>query len=354
MAHIELQSISKFFFDKKQSVAAVDGVSFTVEDKTTQVIVGPSGCGKTTVLRMIAGLEDISAGKILMDGATINDRHPKDRDMAMVFQNYALYPHMSVFDNMAFGLRVKGIEKNEIHKRVTEAAEILQLVSLLDRKPKALSGGQRQRVAVGRAIVRKPKVFLLDEPLSNLDAQLRVEMRVELLRLSRSLGWTMIYVTHDQVEAMTLADTMVVMAQGKVRQTGKPLDIYRRPRDRFVAEFIGTPSMNFLTLRCNDGRWSCEGQGFGETIPSTAGDGVIAGFRPEDVEIFESYKQGTLRATLKYAEHLGGESHLYFTIGDIQAVAKGDISKPWTTGQEYFLSVKKFHWFDPISGQRIE
>lgn len=353
MAHIELQSISKIFSGKKQSVTAVDEVSFTVEDKTTQVVVGPSGCGKTTVLRMIAGLEDVSAGKILMDGETINDRHPKDRDMAMVFQNYALYPHMTVFENMAFGLRVRGVDKNEIHKRVTEAAEILQLVSLLDRKPKALSGGQRQRVAVGRAIVRKPKVFLLDEPLSNLDAQLRVEMRVELLRLSRSLGWTMIYVTHDQVEAMTLADTMVVMAQGKIRQIDKPLEIYRQPYDRFVAEFIGTPSMNFLTVRRDHGEWICEGQSFGATIRSS-GETVVVGFRPEDVEILESHNDGTFKAGLKYAEHLGSESHLYFTIGNAQAVAKGSISKTWTIGREYFLSVKKFHWFDPISGQRLK
>lgn len=353
MAHIELQSIRKIFLDKKKAVTAVDDVSFTVEDQTTQVVVGPSGCGKTTVLRMIAGLEEVSGGKILMDGETINNRHPKDRDMAMVFQNYALYPHMTVFDNMAFGLRIKGFDKNEIDRRVKEAAEILQLGSLLHRKPKALSGGQRQRVAVGRAIVRKPKVFLLDEPLSNLDAQLRAEMRVELLRLSRSLGWTMIYVTHDQVEAMTLADTMVVMAQGKVRQTGQPLEIYRKPCERFVAEFIGTPSMNFLTCRRSAGQWFSEGQPVGET-PRAEIESVIAGFRPEDISIFETHQHGTLKAILKYAEHLGGESHLYFGVGAAQVIAKADITAPWTIGHEYFLSVKKLHWFDPISGQRIE
>ncbi|MDW7679214.1 MAG: sn-glycerol-3-phosphate ABC transporter ATP-binding protein UgpC, partial [bacterium] len=244
MAGVKLEHVSKIF-DKE--VVAVNDVNINIEDKEFMVLVGPSGCGKSTTLRMIAGLEDISDGKIYIDEKIVNQVPPKDRDIAMVFQNYALYPHMSVFQNMAFGLKLRKYPKKEIEKRVQEAAEILEIQPLLNRKPKALSGGQRQRVAVGRAIVRKPKVFLFDEPLSNLDAKLRVQMRTEISKLHNRLETTMIYVTHDQMEAMTMGNRIVVMKDGFVHQVDSPLNLYHGPVNKFVAGFIGSPSMNFMS-----------------------------------------------------------------------------------------------------------
>ena len=251
MAQVSLRNIVKTF----DNTQAVRGIDLDIADKEFVVLVGPSGCGKSTTLRMIAGLEDITDGEIRVDGEVVNDVPPKDRDMAMVFQNYALYPHMSVFENMSFGLRLKHYPKDEIKRRVDEAARILDLTELLDRKPRQLSGGQRQRVAMGRAIVRNPKVFLFDEPLSNLDAKLRVQMRTEIKRVHQKVKTTTVYVTHDQIEAMTLADRVVVMNGGTIEQIGTPHDLYHHPRTRFVAGFIGSPTMNFIrgTLEQSNG-----------------------------------------------------------------------------------------------------
>src|SRR5271163_5236405 len=244
MAEVVLQNLNKNF----DEVYAVKDVNLSIRDKEFMVLVGPSGCGKTTTLRMVAGLETISSGRILIDEKIVNELAPMDRDIAMVFQNYALYPHMSVYDNMAFGLKMRKFEKPEIDQRVRDAADILGIGELLKRKPRQLSGGQRQRVALGRAIVRHPRVFLFDEPLSNLDAKLRMQMRVELKKLHERLGTTAIYVTHDQVEAMTLGDRVVVMRDGRVQQVGDPLELYNEPANRFVAGFIGSPAMNFADV----------------------------------------------------------------------------------------------------------
>lgn len=249
MAQLDLKKLCKIY---DQNVVAVKDFDLHIKDKEFVVLVGPSGCGKTTSLRMIAGLEDISSGELYIDDVMVNDIPPKDRDIAMVFQNYALYPHMTVYDNMAFGLKIRKFSKAEIEKRVQNAAKILELGNLLHRKPKQLSGGQRQRVAVGRAIVRHPKVFLFDEPLSNLDAKLRVQMRAEISSLHNRLQATMIYVTHDQVEAMTMGDKIVVMKDGEVQQVGTPLELYDTPQNKFVAGFIGSPPMNFLLLNVNN------------------------------------------------------------------------------------------------------
>src|SRR5207344_2422846 len=265
MGQVVLKGINKFF----DSVHAVKDVNLQIRDKEFVVFVGPSGCGKTTTLRMIAGLEAISSGDISIDGNVVNELAPMDRDIAMVFQNYALYPHMSVHDNMAFGLKMRKFEKPEIDKRVRDAADILGIGELLERKPRQLSGGQRQRVALGRAIVRHPRVFLFDEPLSNLDAKLRVQMRVELKKLHSRLNTTAIYVTHDQVEAMTLGDRVVVMRGGLVQQVGEPLELYNTPVNRFVAGFIGSPAMNFAPVRVNNGKdgLRADNPGFGIDVP---------------------------------------------------------------------------------------
>src|SRR6266545_3495255 len=288
MANVTLQELTKSF-DK---VVAVNRINLEIPDKEFVVFVGPSGCGKTTTLRMIAGLEEVSEGTIMISDRIVNDIPPKDRNIAMVFQNYALYPHMNVYKNMAFGLKLRRTPKPEIDRRVREASRILGIEELLDRKPRQLSGGQRQRVAVGRAIVRQPQVFLFDEPLSNLDAKLRVQMRRDLAALRRRLGTTTIYVTHDQVEAMTLGDRIVVMNAGKVQQEGAPLEIYRRPANTFVAAFLGSPPMNQLPGRLvrHDGRWFEAGTGFrlpvaGAPFPPGGAPErpVVLGIRPEDI-----------------------------------------------------------------------
>src|SRR5271170_1624837 len=249
MAKVVLKNVNKVY---GTNVLAVNNVNIEIQDKEFVVLVGPSGCGKTTTLRMVAGLEEITKGEMWIDDVMVNDVPPKDRDIAMVFQNYALYPHMSVFDNMAFGLKLRKYPKEEIRQRVNEAANILDIAPLLDRKPRALSGGQRQRVAMGRAIVRNPKVFLFDEPLSNLDAKLRVQMRTEIKKVHQTVKTTTVYVTHDQVEAMTLADRVVVMNHGVIEQVGAPQELYHHPATRFVAGFIGSPAMNFLPCRVQD------------------------------------------------------------------------------------------------------
>src|SRR5438046_4346655 len=281
MATVTLDSVRKSFGDRE----VVHGVSCAVGDGELVVVVGPSGCGKSTLLRMVAGLEAVSAGSVAIDGRVVNGVEPKDRDIAMVFQNYALYPHRSVYDNMAYGLRMRRMSRAEIKSRVARAAEILQLDGLLQRKPRQLSGGQRQRVAMGRAIVRDPKVFLFDEPLSNLDAKLRVQMRVEIKRLQQELGTTSLYVTHDQVEAMTLADRLIVMNAGNVDQVGPPLDLYERPATAFVAGFIGSPAMNLIP-----GRLEAASVVLGEAAlpldrsPSEPGRNITIGLRPETLE----------------------------------------------------------------------
>src|SRR5436853_7818188 len=291
MAQVAMRSLNKMY----DEVHAVKDVNLDIHDKEFVVLVGPSGCGKTTTLRMVAGLESISSGRVLINDKVVNELAPMDRDIAMVFQNYALYPHMSVYDNMAFGLKMRKFEKSEIRKRVNEAAEILGIHEYLHRKPRQLSGGQRQRVALGRAIVRHPQVFLFDEPLSNLDAKLRVQMRVELKQLHERLETTAIYVTHDQVEAMTLGSRVVVMKDGWVQQVGEPLEIYSKPLNRFVAGFIGSPSMNFIPVTLTDGSGTLFAEASGLKIkvpPQKAqslmpykGQGVTLGVRPEDLRV---------------------------------------------------------------------
>jgi multiple sugar transport system ATP-binding protein len=303
-------------------VLAVDNCSITINDKEFVVLVGPSGCGKSTTLRMVAGLEEITSGELYIDGKLMNDVAPKDRDIAMVFQNYALYPHMTVYENMAFGLKIRKFPKKEINERVHEAAGILDIEELLDRKPKALSGGQRQRVAVGRAIVRKPKVFLFDEPLSNLDAKLRVQMRAEIAALHHRLQATMIYVTHDQTEAMTMGDRIVVLKDGVIQQIGTPLGLYNKPINRFVAGFIGSPAMNIMksTIREAGGRLVADEGDFtialdgnlGNAMRPFLGKDVLVGIRPEDMVVTDKAVEGqSITARVEVVEPLGSEILLY-------------------------------------------
>lgn len=319
MARVVLNNVYKSF-DK---VEVVKDVNLDIQDKEFIVLVGPSGCGKSTTLRMIAGLEDISGGELSIDGKIINEEAPKDRDIAMVFQNYALYPHMNVYENMAFGLKMRKYPKDEIDKRVREAAAILDLEPLLDRKPKALSGGQRQRVALGRAIVREPKVFLMDEPLSNLDAKLRVQMRAEISKLQKRLEITTIYVTHDQTEAMTMGDRIVVMKDGVIQQVATPTDVYAYPRNMFVAGFIGSPSMNFIkgSLTEKNGAVVFAAYGFEWTLNEKQsqkvrelgylGKEVIFGTRPEDIKIGGAQGTNTFQACTEVVEYTGSEVYLH-------------------------------------------
>src|SRR5213079_1972723 len=313
---------------------AVRGIDLDIADKEFVVLVGPSGCGKTTTLRMIAGLEEVSGGEIAVDGEVVNDVPPKDRDMAMVFQNYALYPHMTVYDNMAFGLKMRKFPKADIEKRVSEAATLLGIPDLLKRKPRQLSGGQRQRVAVGRAIVRHPQVFLFDEPLSNLDAKLRVQMRVELKRLHERLETTAIYVTHDQVEAMTLGDRVVVMKDGWIQQVGEPLELYGRPANKFVAGFIGSPSMNFLDVKVADanGALWAEAHGLRVKVPPAhtsrlmpyKGQQVTLGVRPEDLQLASGSdpSEYVFDAVVDVVEPLGSEILLDLRAANSTIVAR--------------------------------
>ncbi|MET0440261.1 MAG: sn-glycerol-3-phosphate ABC transporter ATP-binding protein UgpC [Devosia sp.] len=311
MAKLELSGIKKSF----GATEVLKGIDLTVEDGEFVAFVGPSGCGKSTLLRLICGLDEISAGGMAIDGEIVNDVPPAKRGIAMVFQSYALYPHMSVADNMGYALRLAGTNKDEIKKRVDAAAKVLRIDNYLDRKPRQLSGGQRQRVAIGRAIVREPRIFLFDEPLSNLDASLRVEMRIEIARMKDRLGTTMVYVTHDQIEAMTLADKIVVLNAGRVEQMGSPLDLYNKPQNRFVAGFIGSPKMNFLALGAPsaNGRFNVPG---GEvSVPGgLSGTPTSVGIRPEHLELVDLDKPHTLTGTISMTEHLGSDTYAYVSL----------------------------------------
>ena len=328
MASLNLKGIYKRYAG---GVTAVSDFNLDIEDKEFVVLVGPSGCGKSTTLRMIAGLEEISEGELYIGDKLVNDVAPKDRDIAMVFQNYALYPHMTVFDNMAFGLKLRKMPKDEIKKRVTEAARILDIEHLLDRKPKALSGGQRQRVALGRAIVREPKVFLMDEPLSNLDAKQRVTMRSEIADIHRKVGATTIYVTHDQTEAMTMADRIVVMKDGYVQQVGSPYELYFKPVNMFVAGFIGEPPMNFMSSVVNKGTVSAGNTPMDlnhvldeKTLASYEGKNLVVGFRPEAIELGAKENAYVLNATVELTELLGDNTNVYVDIDGVKTILKVD------------------------------
>ncbi|MEM7453936.1 MAG: sn-glycerol-3-phosphate ABC transporter ATP-binding protein UgpC [Planctomycetota bacterium] len=346
MAEIRLNKLVKRY---ENGFEAVKGIDLQIEDGEFLVLVGPSGCGKSTTLRMIAGLEEVSAGEIYIGDRKVNDLEPGDRDIAMVFQNYALYPHMTVRQNMSFGLKMRKTPKAEIEQRVAQAAEILTITDLLDRKPAQLSGGQRQRVAVGRAIVRNPLAFLFDEPLSNLDAKLRVQMRTELARLHNRLKTTTVYVTHDQVEAMTLGDRIVVMKDGVVQQFDTPLEIYRRPANRFVAGFIGSPAMNFIEGRVSNGVFAAgaDGSGFEFSLDgATVGDGsYVFGFRPEHVCVDDSHP-ALASASLEVVERMGHETVAYFSLCDSQVVAtfkgdaeigEGDVARMFLPQENWYL-----------------
>jgi multiple sugar transport system ATP-binding protein len=356
MARVLMRSLNK----KYDEVHAVIDVNLEIHDQEFVVLVGPSGCGKTTTLRMVAGLESITSGNISIDEKIVNELAPMDRDIAMVFQNYALYPHMSVYDNMAFGLKMRKFDKPEIARRVKEAAEILGIQELLRRKPRQLSGGQRQRVALGRAIVRHPQVFLFDEPLSNLDAKLRVQMRVELKKLHERLGTTAIYVTHDQVEAMTLGDRVVVMRDGRVQQVGDPMELYSTPANRFVAGFLGSPAMNFAGVRIaaqNGGLWA-EREGIRIKIPQPivprlgdyAGKEVTFGVRPEDMHIAGEGDPSDLSfdAAVEVVERLGSEILLDVAVGSATMVASVAPTATAKVHEKLRLAVnpERLHFFD--------
>ncbi|MBI3997995.1 MAG: sn-glycerol-3-phosphate ABC transporter ATP-binding protein UgpC [Armatimonadetes bacterium] len=365
MARVYLEGVTKKF----GTVTAVNNVSLEIPDRQFTVLVGPSGCGKTTALRLIAGLEEATAGNIYIGDRLVNDVAPKDRDIAMVFQNYALYPHMSVYDNMAFGLRLRRYSRQEIDRRVKEAAALLGIEQLLERKPKQLSGGQRQRVALGRAIVREPQVFLMDEPLSNLDAKLRVQTRAEIKKLQARLQTTTIYVTHDQVEAMTMGDRIVVMRDGLVQQVDTPLNLYERPANLFVAGFIGSPAMNFIeaTLRQRNSTVMVDADSFSMEVPSDIamharewiGTQVIFGIRPEDIQdrafARDANPSWILKAMVDVHEPLGSDVILYLSSGPHSIVARVDAHSDAKMGAmaEVVFNMRKLHLFDPQTHQAI-
>ena len=367
MASLSLKNICKVY---PNGFEAVKNFNLEIADKEFIIFVGPSGCGKSTTLRMIAGLEDISSGELKIGDRVVNDVEPKDRDIAMVFQNYALYPHMTVYDNMAFGLKLRKVPKDEIDKMVKEAAKILDLTQLLDRKPKALSGGQRQRVAMGRAIVRNPKVFLMDEPLSNLDAKLRVQMRIEISKIHQRLGTTIIYVTHDQTEAMTLGTRIVVMKDGVIQQVDTPQNLYEKPQNLFVAGFMGSPQMNFLdaVVRINGTAVTLEVAGQSIPLPPAKakklidggynGKTVVMGIRPEDVydsEMFIETAKCVFSSTIKVYELLGAEVFLYFDLGEFPMTARVDPRSNARPGDtvRFAFDVEKIHVFDKETEQVI-
>ncbi|WP_420412386.1 sn-glycerol-3-phosphate import ATP-binding protein UgpC [Roseibium sp.] len=358
MSTITLDTVRKVYGG---AVEAVKGVSIDIDEGEFIVLVGPSGCGKSTLLRMIAGLEDITTGEIKIGDRLVNKVDPADRDIAMVFQNYALYPHMSVYNNLAYGLKNRGMDKAEIDRRVKEAARILEIGEYLDRKPRALSGGQRQRVAMGRAIVREPAAFLFDEPLSNLDAKLRVQMRVEIKRLQQSLGTTSVYVTHDQLEAMTLADRLVVLNGGSIEQIGAPIDVYDKPASTFVASFIGSPAMNLLDLKSTgDGLALAKGKGLSGA--NTKGkDAYKVGIRPEHLEVVDSPASGdglALEVTVTVLEPVGAESYVYasFEEGGPEIVIRVSSHAHHEPGEKMYLKAlpQDVHFFDADTGKRID
>jgi multiple sugar transport system ATP-binding protein len=364
MAKVLLENVFKIY---PGGVTAVHDANLEIGDGEFMVFVGPSGCGKSTTLRMIAGLEEISRGTIRIDGVAVNDVPPKDRDIAMVFQNYALYPHMSVRENMAFGLKLRGYPRGEIDRRVTEAGDILGIQALLDRKPKALSGGQRQRVAVGRAIVRKPKAFLFDEPLSNLDAKMRVLMRMEINKLHTRLGSTMIYVTHDQVEAMTMGDRITVMKDGVIQQVATPLDLYHHPANRFVAGFIGSPPMNFIAGRIETRAGAVWFHAdplrlrLAEPVAATAarheGRETILGIRPEHLAEPgpNAPSDQTLTLHVDVTEPMGAETYVHGTTGPHALTCRLSHGTPPAVNHPLTLTVHtaKAHLFDPTTGQAL-
>jgi multiple sugar transport system ATP-binding protein len=366
MASVTYEHVYKRFGD----VIAVNDLNIQIADKEFLVFVGPSGCGKTTSLRLLAGLEEISDGRILIGDRIVNDVPPKDRDIAMVFQSYALYPHMSVYDNMAFGLKLRKVPKAEIDKKVKEAAEILGIGQFLDRKPKQLSGGQRQRVAVGRAIVRNPKVFLFDEPLSNLDAKLRVQTRAEISKLHQRLGTTFIYVTHDQVEAMTMASRIAVMKDGILQQIDTPQNLYDHPGNVFVAGFIGSPSMNFFeaTVVDQDGKLYVDGGSFKVLVPESKkagylqhkGKKVVFGIRPEDIYAAQYAAPGIspapLKADVDVSELMGNEIFLYLLTGKKSFIARVDPRTHARPGEtlDLVLNMDNMHLFDPQTEKTLD
>ena len=374
MARVVLENVTKSFPERRgNGSTVVHGVNLDIADGEFMVLVGPSGCGKSTTLRMIAGLEDITSGTVKIDQQTVNELQPKDRDIAMVFQSYALYPHMTVYENMAFGLKLRKLPASETDRRVRDAARQLGLEDLLERKPKALSGGQRQRVALGRAIVRKPKVFLFDEPLSNLDAQMRLSTRAELSRLHTQLGATMIYVTHDQVEAMTLGDRICVLRDGRVQQVAAPLELYHSPVNRFVASFIGSPPMNFLSgtieaagdrlrFRENNPNLPCVDLLLDRRLSVTGakyiGRKVLFGIRPEHVQEARSDDldlEASHAATIEIAEALGSETYLHFNTGAHRLLARVIPDSRYITGRNLLLAFNtaNAHLFDPETEMRI-
>lgn len=351
MANVTLKNVVK----KYDTKTIINNISLEVKDKEFLVLVGSSGCGKSTILRMIAGLEDITSGEIYIDDKCVNNVHPKDRDIAFVFQSYALYPHMSVYENIAFPLKMRNLKKDEIDKKVKEAADILNLSEYLDRKPKQLSGGQRQRVALGRAIVRNPKVFLMDEPLSNLDAKLRVQMRSEIKKLHEKLQTTFIYVTHDQTEALTMGDRIVVLDKGVIQQADKPEEIYYNPSNTFVGGFLGSPSMNFINVKINDGLINFNDYSIAltETQKQIIKDRqqVVVGIRPEKMDV--SNPNYAFNAQVDISEMLGSEKIVYFNINDSKCSAKIDAQKQFGKEIELNFNTNDFLFFDADSGMRI-
>jgi len=364
MAEVVLKNVNKIYEGGNK---VVTDVNFTVKDKEFVVLVGPSGCGKTTTLRMIAGLEEITSGEIFIDGNLVNNLPPKDRDIAMVFQNYALYPHMTVYENMAFGLKLKKVDKKEIESRVNEAAKILGLENYLNRKPKALSGGQRQRVAVGRAIVRKPKVFLFDEPLSNLDAKLRVQMRTEISKLHKQLGATMIYVTHDQTEAMTMGDRIVILKDGIVNQVDTPLNLYNKPINQFVAGFIGSPAMNFLNGTIYESeklRFKSSGGAIdfefdpnhANKMRQHAGKEIVIGIRPENIVTeINGFESISFLANIEVIETMGNESFVYFQLDGVQIISRIKSKENLMHGSklQMYFEPDRIYFFDKETGKRL-
>ncbi|MHA7774982.1 sn-glycerol-3-phosphate import ATP-binding protein UgpC [Roseibium sp. M-1] len=358
MATITLDTVRKVYGGK---VEAVKGVSIDIADGEFIVLVGPSGCGKSTLLRMIAGLEEITTGDIKIGERVVNRVDPADRDIAMVFQNYALYPHMSVYNNLAYGLKNRGMAKSEIDRRVKEAARILEIGDYLERKPRALSGGQRQRVAMGRAIVREPAAFLFDEPLSNLDAKLRVQMRVEIKRLQRSLGTTSVYVTHDQLEAMTLADRLVVLSGGNIEQIGAPIDVYDKPASTFVASFIGSPAMNLMDVKADEtGLSLVKGSGL-KGANAKGRDRYTLGIRPEHLDVVGAPGEGEgvhLEASVNVLEPVGAESYLYASLGEggTEILIRVSSHARHEAGEKLYLRAapENVHYFDAETGRRID
>ena len=366
MAEIKFENVSKIF---QKSVIAVKDINLDIKDKEFVVLVGPSGCGKSTMLRMIAGLEDISEGNLYIDNKLVNNLPPKERDIAIVFQNYALYPHMTAYDNLAFGLKIKKVDKKSIRERVMKAAGILEIEELLDRKPKAMSGGQNQRVAIGRAIVRDPKVFLFDEPLSNLDANLRVQMRIEIAKLHKRLNATVVYVTHDQVEAMTLGDRIAILDKGEIQQIDTPSNLYANPANLFVAGFIGTPPMNFIqgkVIKSNKGiLFTDNSKIFKVNLPSDhllrnwVDKEMVLGIRSEDIyhQINESEKNFTvLNCQIEFIEKLGHEIYAYVVIGDQQIISRLKPDAEIMKGSmiDLHFDIRKMYFFDKSTGASLQ